>query len=207
MNASHTSSYYKTSGKRVVDLLFSIHLLLIGWPIILIIIVILYSSNEGQIVFKQLRPGRNGVPFWIYKFKTMSDETDSDGNLLPDFQRIHTIGKWIRSCSLDELPQIINILKGEMSLIGPRPLLMEYLNLYSNNQQKRHLVKPGITGLAQIKGRNKLSWKHSLKYDSWYSDHCTFGLDLKIFFITIKNVFLKKDIDAGKNITRPPFKG
>lgn len=171
------------------------------------IIVILYTSNDGQIVFKQLRPGKNGVPFWIYKFKTMSDETDTDGNLLPDYQRIHTIGKWIRSFSLDELPQIINILKGEMSLIGPRPLLMEYLNLYSLNQQKRHLIKPGITGLAQIKGRNNLSWNHSLKYDSWYSEHCSFGLDLKIFLVTIKNVLLKKDIDACKYITREPFKG
>ncbi len=200
-------SFYNPIGKRIFDLISAIVLLGISFPIVILLILLLYFFNNQQIFFTQLRPGKNGVPFWIYKFKTMNDNVNKNEKITQDYQRIHPIGKLIRSFSLDELPQIINILKGEMSLIGPRPLLMEYLNLYASNQQKRHLVKPGITGLAQIKGRNSLSWNHSLRYDSWYSKRVSFGLDLHIFFITIKNVFLQKDINASKYITREPFKG
>lgn len=176
-------------------------------PLLCTMAILLYFVNGGQILFTQQRPGKAGHLFWIYKFKTMNNQRDAANQLLPDFQRLHGLGKIIRKYSIDELPQLINVLKGDMSLIGPRPLLPEYLPLYTVIQANRHLQKPGITGLAQVKGRNNLTWKHSLFFDQWYCQNLSFGLDLKIALLTIKMVLKAKDINATQTYTRLPFKG
>ena len=194
-------------GKPFFDYFMSFILIMIFAPILIVISICLLMSNNGNIFFKQLRPGLDGKLFLIIKFKTMNDKKDTHGNLLTDIDRMTFIGEFLRKSSLDELPQLINILKGEMSFIGPRPLLEEYLPLYSEIQNKRHDVKPGITGLAQVNGRNSLTWKHSLKYDTWYSENVSFKLDLTILFKTIKNVFLQKNINSSKNLTREKFTG
>jgi lipopolysaccharide/colanic/teichoic acid biosynthesis glycosyltransferase len=206
LNTSHPTCY-TSIGKRIIDLFGAIMLLLLFSPLLLLIALLLYFVNGGQILFTQQRPGKNGHLFWIYKFKTMHDKQDAANQLLPDFQRLHGLGKIIRKYSIDELPQLLNVLKGEMSLIGPRPLLPEYLPLYNSQQAKRHLQKPGITGLAQVKGRNHLTWKHSLFFDQWYTKNLSFGLDCKIALLTIKMVLKAKAINASKDLTRPPFKG
>lgn len=199
---------YKRFFKRLFDFLISACVLLITWPFLLIIISILRFSNHGAgVFFTQSRPGKNGKIFKLIKFKSMTDERDADGNLLPDAQRLTKIGRFIRSASLDELPQLINVLKGDMSLIGPRPLLPEYLPLYSKEQARRHEVRPGITGWAQVHGRNAISWQDKFKLDMWYVDHCSFAVDLKIIWLTIKKVIVREGISSSTSETMEPFTG
>lgn len=199
---------YRLLIKRLFDFLISACVLLIIWPFLLIIISILHFSNHGAgAFFTQSRPGKNGRIFKLIKFKSMTDERDADGNLLPDAQRLTKIGKFIRSTSLDELPQLINVLKGDMSLIGPRPLLPEYLSLYSKEQARRHEVRPGITGWAQVHGRNAISWQEKFKLDVWYVDHCSFAVDLKIIWMTIKKVIVREGISSSTSETMEPFTG
>jgi len=199
---------YKYFFKRLID--FSIAffaLLLIGWFLIIITIVLYYANKGAGAFFLQERPGKNGKIFKVIKFKTMTDERDEKGNLLSDGDRLTKIGKFLRSTSIDELPQLINVLKGDMSLIGPRPLLVKYLDLYTNEQARRHNIRPGITGYAQVNGRNAISWQEKFKLDVWYVDHCSFLLDLKILFLTIKKVFTRDGITSKTSSTMEPFKG
>ena len=178
------------------------------WPILLIIAVFFYSVNKGAgAFFTQDRPGKNAKIFKAIKFKTMTDERDEAGNLLPDSVRLTRIGKVVRSLSIDELPQLFNVLKGDMALIGPRPLLPKYLPLYSSEQFRRHEVRPGITGWAQVNGRNNISWKKKFELDIWYVDHMSFWLDMKIFFLTIKKVFVREGINMEGMATTEPFNG
>ena len=199
---------YRLLFKRLFDFLISAFVLLIIWPILLLITAFLHFANHGAgAFFTQARPGKNGKIFKVIKFKTMTDERDVNGNLLPDAQRLTKIGKFIRSTSLDELPQLINVLKGDMSLIGPRPLLPEYLPLYSKEQARRHEVRPGITGWAQVHGRNAISWQEKFKLDVWYVDHCSLAVDLKIIWLTIKKVIVREGISSSTSETMEPFTG
>lgn len=199
---------YKRFFKRLLDLLISTCVLLIIWPILLLITIFLHFSNHGAgAFFTQSRPGKNGKIFKLIKFKSMTDERDADGNLLPDAQRLTKVGKFIRSTSLDELPQLINVLKGDMALIGPRPLLPEYLPLYSKEQARRHEVRPGITGWAQVHGRNAISWQEKFKLDVWYVDHCSLAVDLKIIWLTIMKVVKREGISSSTSETMEPFTG
>ncbi|GAA4151399.1 sugar transferase [Chryseobacterium ginsenosidimutans] len=163
--------------------------------------------NNGKPFFFQKRPGKNGIIFSIIKFKTMNDKKDSDGNFLSDAERVTPIGMFVRKTSLDEIPQLLNVIKGDMSLIGPRPLLVRYLPMYNEHQSRRHELKPGITGWAQVNGRNAISWKQKFDFDVWYVDNLSFVVDLKIIFLTIKKVFLKEGISADGHATTEPFKG
>lgn len=168
----------------------------------------LHFANKGAgTFFTQERPGKNSKIFKVIKFKTMTDERDEDGNLMPDEKRLTRIGKFIRSTSVDELPQLINVLKGDMALIGPRPLLPQYLPLYTKEQARRHNVRPGITGWAQVNGRNAISWTKKFELDVWYVEHCSFLLDLKIIFLTIKKVFVREGISSDTSVTMEPFNG
>mgnify|MGYP000764736495 FL=1 len=177
--------------KRFIDFVVVFLVLAIIWPILLSIVIWLHFANKGAgAFFTQERPGKHGEIFKVIKFKTMTDERDEDGNLLPDERRLTKIGKFVRSTSIDELPQLLNVLKGDMALVGPRPLRTYYLPLYSKEQMRRHEVRPGITGWAQINGRNNLSWTKKFELDVWYVDHCSFYLDMKIVFITIRKVFI-----------------
>lgn len=198
---------YKSFLKRFIDLSASFLGLLVLSPIFIIVVVGLFLANEGKPFFVQIRPGKNGRLFKIIKFKTMNDKRDNEGNLLSDKERLTKIGKFVRKTSLDEIPQLLNVIKGDMSLIGPRPLLPEYLSLYSKTQNRRHEVKPGITGWAQINGRNAISWEQKFEYDVWYVDNISFMLDLKIIFLTIKKVFISEGINANNSVTTVPFKG
>lgn len=198
---------YKSFIKRLSDLVFSLVALLILMPILLFVILCLAFSNNGKPFFFQSRPGLNGRIFKIIKFKTMNDLRDLEGNLLPDSERLTSIGSFVRKTSLDEIPQLINVLKGDMSLIGPRPLLVQYLSLYNDHQKRRHEVRPGITGWAQVNGRNAISWNQKFDYDVWYVDNISFGLDIKIFFLTIKKVFVREGISADGHATIEAFKG
>lgn len=190
---------YKHFFKRLLDIVLSFLALVCLSPILLIFIICLHFANKGAgVFFYQDRPGKNGKIFKVIKFKSMTDERDAEGNLLPNEQRITKIGKFIRKFSIDELPQLFNVLKGDMSLIGPRPLVPRYLALYSPEQARRHEVHPGITGWAQVHGRNNISWTEKFKLDVWYVDHCSLWVDIKIIFTTIKNVLLHKDIDTGE---------
>lgn len=198
---------YRLFFKPILDKLLSLFLLILLSPLLITITTGLYFSNHKQILFKQVRPGKNGKLFTVYKFKTMNDECDRNGNLLPDELRLNGLGRIIRSLSLDELPQFINVLKGDMSLIGPRPLLIEYLSLYNEEQKLRHNVKPGITGWAQVNGRNAISWKDKLDYDIWYARNISFKLDIKIFFMTLKKVFKREGISREGHATTPKFTG
>lgn len=193
---------YKHFFKRLIDIVVSgVVLLLISWFLLLVWLFLKRANKGVGAFFLQERPGKDAKIFKIIKFKTMSDERDEDGNLLPDEVRITKVGQWIRSTSIDELPQLINVFKGEMSLIGPRPLLVSYLPLYSKEQARRHNIKPGITGWAQCNGRNAISWTDKFKLDVWYVDNYSFLTDLKIVFITLKKVFKKADISPdGKAI-------
>lgn len=199
---------YKHFFKRLFDFLISlVALILIGW-LLLIIAIFLHFANKGAgAFFTQDRPGKDAKIFKVIKFKTMTDERDADGKLLPDEKRLTKVGKFIRSTSIDELPQLINVFKGDMALIGPRPLLPKYLPLYSPEQARRHEVRPGITGWAQVNGRNTITWAEKFKLDVWYVDHLTLWLDIKIIFITIKNVIARKDINNEKSATMYPFDG
>ena len=189
---------YKHFFKRVIDFTLSACALLIIWPILLIVAIWLHFANKGAGAFYlQERPGKDGQIFKIVKFKSMTDERDDDGNLLPDKMRLTKIGRFVRSTSIDELPQLLNVLKGDMALIGPRPLLTWFLPLYSEEQAQRHKVRPGITGWAQGNGRNTVSYSKKFEYDVWYVNNLSFVLDIKILYMTIKNVINKKDIGLG----------
>lgn len=199
---------YKHFFKRLIDFILVLCVLLVIWPILLIITVWLHFANKGAgAFFTQERPGKNGKIFKVIKYKTMTDERDAEGNLLPDADRLTKVGRFVRSTSIDELPQLINVLKGDMALIGPRPLLPQYLPLYSPEQARRHEVRPGITGWAQIHGRNAISWTKKFEYDVWYVDHCSFLLDLKIVFLTIKKVFIREGISQEGQATMEFFNG
>lgn len=199
---------YRKFFKRLIDFLFAFIVLLVIWPLLLIIIVWLHFANKGAgIFFMQERPGLNAKIYKVIKFKTMTDEKDADGNLLPDAQRLTKIGKIVRALSIDELPQLLNVLKGDMALVGPRPLLPRYLPLYTSEQFRRHEVRPGITGWAQVNGRNNISWQKKFEYDVWYVDHLTFFLDLKIIMLTVKNVLLREDITQEGQATTSAFTG
>ena len=199
---------YERCVKRTFDFVFVVCILAIVWPILLLLAFWLYFANKGAgAFFIQERPGKHGKIFKVIKFKTMTDERDEDDNLLPDEKRLTKIGKFIRSTSIDELPQLINVLKGDMALIGPRPLLPQYLPLYSKEQARRHAVRPGITGWAQGNGRNAISWTKKFELDVWYVDHCSFLLDLKIIFLTIKKVFVREGISSDTSVTMEAFTG
>ena len=198
---------YKTYIKRIVDFFLSLFGLIILSPVLLVVIVLLAIANSGKPFFFQKRPGKNGQLFTIVKFKTMNDKKDIAGNLLNDKFRLTKIGNFVRKTSLDEIPQLLNVLIGDMSLIGPRPLLPEYLPLYNSEQKKRHLVRPGITGWAQINGRNTISWQQKFEYDVWYVEHLSFKLDVQIIIRTIKKVLKSDGIYAGSDIVMNRFKG
>jgi len=198
---------YKKYFKRIVDFFISLLGLLVLSPLFVIIIIFMFIANNGSPFFFQNRPGKDGVVFKIVKFKTMNDKKDQNGNLCSDEIRLTKIGSFIRKTSLDELPQLINVLKVDMSLIGPRPLLTQYLHLYTDYQNRRHEVKPGITGLAQVNGRNAISWGEKFDYDILYVDTISFILDLKIIFLTIKKVILKEGINSDNAATIEPFNG
>lgn len=193
--------------KRAMDVVLSAILLLLLSPVMILIALFVYINLGSPVVFKQLRPGLHGKPFYIYKFRTMKDLRDEKGNLLPDEQRLTRFGAFLRSTSLDELPELVNVLKGDMSLVGPRPLLMEYLDRYTPEQARRHEVKPGITGWAQINGRNAISWEEKFKLDVWYVDNWSIWLDFKILFITLLKVLKREGISAEGHVTMPEFKG
>lgn len=199
---------YRNYIKRVLDFIIVSSLLLIIWPLLLLITLWLHFANKGAgALFLQERPGKEGKIFKVIKFKTMTDERDGQGNLLPDDKRLTKVGKFVRSTSLDELPQLINVLKGDMALIGPRPLLPQYLLLYNEEQARRHDVRPGVTGWAQVNGRNAISWAKKFELDVWYVDHCSFILDLRIVFLTIKKVFVREGISSDTSVTMEPFSG
>jgi lipopolysaccharide/colanic/teichoic acid biosynthesis glycosyltransferase len=198
---------YKLFFKRFIDLMVSFIGFIILLPIFLVVFLVLLFANNGKVFFLQSRPGLKGRIFKVIKFKTMNDRKDKSGNLLGDSERLTAIGRFIRRTSLDEIPQLINVIKGDMSLIGPRPLLKDYLPLYSEFQHNRHNVKPGITGWAQINGRNAISWQQKFEYDVWYVDHVSFLLDVKIFFLTLKKVFKPEGISSESSATMERFTG
>ena len=199
---------YKYFFKRLIDFIIVFCVLVVIWPILLIITLWLHFANKGAgAFFTQERPGKGGKIFKVIKFKTMTDERDADANLLPDADRLTNVGRFVRSTSIDELPQLINVLKGDMALIGPRPLLVQYLPLYSKEQARRHDVRPGITGWAQVNGRNAISWTKKFELDVWYVDHCSFWLDVKIIFLTIKKVFVREGISQEGQATMEFFTG
>jgi len=193
--------------KPAADRLFALILLVLISPIILGVIIVLSFSNKGDIFFKQKRPGKHENIFIVLKFKTMNDKKDNKGNLLPDNKRLHKIGLLLRKTSLDELPQLFNVLKGDMSFVGPRPLLVEYLPFYTERQRVRHTIKPGITGWAQINGRNAISWEDKFNHDIWYIKHKSFVLDIKILFLTFFRIVQAKDINEKNTATTTKFKG
>ncbi len=194
-------------GKRIFDLLLVSATGLIFLPVILVLALIIRCVIGSPVIFKQQRPGFHAKPFYIYKFRTMNDKKNSYGVLLSDAERLTNFGKWLRSTSLDELPSLWNVLKGEMSLVGPRPLLMEYVPLYNAVQVRRHEVKPGVTGWAQVNGRNAISWEDKFRLDVWYVDHQSVWLDIKIILLTVKKVFFRHGISAEGEATMPKFTG
>lgn len=198
---------YRWFFKRFLDFILTAIGLLVISPLLLAITLVLFFTNRGKPFFYQDRPGKNTRIFRLYKFKTMNDCCDDAGNPLPDAKRLTTVGRIIRSLSLDELPQLWNVLKGDMSLIGPRPLLIRYLPLYNKRQARRHEVRPGITGWAQVNGRNAISWEEKFEYDVWYVENVSFLLDLKIFWMTFLKVIRREGINAESNITMAPFNG
>lgn len=193
--------------KRILDIVLALILLILLSPIMLIAALMIKIDSKGPILFKQQRPGKDAKVFTILKFRTMLVETEKDGKKLADFERMTKAGSFLRKTSIDELPQLINIIRGEMSFIGPRPLLVEYLQLYSPEQMKRHQVRPGISGWAQVNGRNGLSWEEKFKYDVWYVENLSFLLDLKIVLLTIYNILTRKGINNSSSDTMPFFKG
>lgn len=201
---------YKHFFKRLIDFIIAlVALLCIGWFLIIIAIWLHFANKGAGAFFFQERPGKDSKIFKVIKFKTMTDERDAKGELLPDEQRLTKVGSFVRSTSIDELPQLINVLKGDMALLGPRPLLVQYLPLYSKEQARRHELRPGISGWAQCHGRNAINWTQKFEYDVWYVDHCTLMTDLKVIFITIKKVLLRKDINQenGPAATMEAFNG
>tara|TARA_R110002074_G_scaffold293356_1_gene465070 strand:+ start:123 stop:731 length:609 start_codon:yes stop_codon:yes gene_type:complete len=193
--------------KRIFDVLVSVAALMMLLPVIGVVALLIHRKLGSPVLFRQIRPGKNGKPFQMVKFRTMRDALDAQGNPLPDFERMTTFGQFLRSSSLDELPGLWNVLKGEMSLVGPRPLLMEYLPLYSKEQYRRHDVRPGVTGWAQVNGRNAISWEEKFKLDVWYVDNRSLCLDLKILFLTIKKVLVRDGISGEGEVTMSRFTG
>ncbi|QMU27343.1 sugar transferase [Adhaeribacter radiodurans] len=198
---------YKNLLKRFLDFLVAISAFIVALPIFILVAICLAIANQGKVFFFQARPGKNEKVFRIIKFKTMNDLKDANGKLLPDEVRLTAVGKFVRKTSLDEVPQLLNVIKGDMSLIGPRPLLIEYLPLYNEVQKRRHEVRPGITGWAQVNGRNAISWEQKFEYDVWYVDHISFLLDIKIILLTIKKVFKSEGISQQGHATMPFFEG
>lgn len=199
---------YKQFFKRIIDFCIAlVALLLVGWFLAIVAIFLHFANKGAGTFFLQERPGKDAKIFKVIKFKTMTDERDEEGSLLPDSQRLTKVGRFVRSTSIDELPQLINVFKGDMALIGPRPLLVQYLPLYTKEQARRHEVRPGISGWAQCHGRNAISWTEKFKLDVWYVDHCTIWTDLQVIFITIKNVLMRKDINSATAATMEAFNG
>lgn len=198
---------YKSYIKRIVDFVVALSAFVLLLPVFILVALVLSIANRGTPFFLQTRPGKNERLFKVIKFKTMNDRKDAQGKLLPDSVRLTPVGKIIRKTSLDEIPQLINVIKGDMSLVGPRPLRVHYLPLYNETQKRRHLVRPGITGWAQINGRNTISWTKKFEYDVWYVDNLSFLLDLKIIYKTFIKVFQAKDINASQDVTMEPFNG
>lgn len=198
---------YQSYIKPLLDFFVSFLILIVAFPVLALLTLFLFFANLGKPFFFQLRPGKNGKIFTIIKFKTMNDKKDAEGNLLHDASRLTALGQFVRKTSLDELPQLINVLKGDMSFIGPRPLLPEYLALYNETQKKRHNVKPGITGWGQVNGRNLISWSQKFEYDVWYVDHLNFLLDLKIICWTVSKVFKREGITAENSVSAKAFNG
>lgn len=202
-----SSSIYVSFFKRVIDLLVALIIFSVLSPVFIVVVILLAFANSGKPFFFQRRPGKNEKIFKVIKFKTMNDRRDKYGELLPDAERLTAIGSFIRKTSLDELPQLLNVIKGDMSLIGPRPLLIEYLPLYNETQHKRHNVLPGITGWAQVNGRNAISWAQKFDYDVWYVNNISFALDFKIFFLTIRNIVKSEGISSETSATMEKFTG
>jgi len=198
---------YRSFFKYIIDFTVALLGFIVISPVFILIAICLFIANSGKPFFFQSRPGKNARIFKVIKFKTMNDKKDSEGNLLPDAGRLTPVGKFVRKTSLDEIPQLINVLKGDMSLIGPRPLLVEYLPLYDEKQIRRHEVRPGITGWAQVNGRNAISWKQKFEYDVWYVDHISFLLDMKILWMTIIKVFKSEGINSATSVTMEKFEG
>jgi undecaprenyl phosphate N,N'-diacetylbacillosamine 1-phosphate transferase len=198
---------YKTFLKRILDLIISLFGMIILIPVFILIYIILFIVNGGKPFFYQSRPGKNEHIFNIIKFKTMNDKKDENGEFLSFDKRVTKVGGLLRKVSLDEIPQLINVIKGDMSLIGPRPLLIKYLPLYDNNQKKRHLVKPGITGWAQVNGRNAISWEKKFGYDVWYVENLSFQLDFKIILLTLKKVLKREGVNSQEKVTMTSFTG
>lgn len=207
MSALHQAKYASKIIKRILDVVIAIIALIFCAPIILLTALVIRIRLGSPVFFRQQRPGFEGIPFFLIKFRTMSNECDEHGQLLPDEMRISSLGKFIRSSSIDELPQLINVLLGDMSLVGPRPLLMQYLHLYSANEARRHLVKPGITGWAQVNGRNNLKWKEKFDLDVWYVDNWSLALDFKILLMTAIAVVKRKDVVKDGHVTTLPYDG
>ncbi|KUP22631.1 sugar transferase [Paenibacillus sp. DMB5] len=193
--------------KRIFDWLAACILIILSSPIMLLALIAIRIDSEGPVLFRQKRPGKNRVIFTVYKFRTMTLEKDENGELLPDIQRMTSLGSFLRKTSIDELPQLFNILKGDMSFIGPRPLLIQYLELYTVDQNRRHDVTPGISGWAQVNGRNTIDWEEKFKYDVWYVENVSFILDIKIICKTIKNVIVRDGINSSPTDTMPVFSG
>lgn len=198
---------YKRLFKRLFDFIIALVGFLLLSPLFILVALFLFVANKGQPFFLQPRPGKNARIFRVIKFKTMNDKRDAEGNLLPDAQRLTGVGSFVRATSLDEIPQLLNVIRGDMSLIGPRPLLVEYLPLYNEQQCRRHEVRPGITGWAQVNGRNAISWKQKFEMDIWYVDNISFLLDTKILLLTLKKVLLKEGISSGTSMTMEKFTG
>ncbi|MDG1279225.1 MAG: sugar transferase [Algoriphagus sp.] len=198
---------YRVYIKRLIDIFLALLIILLACPILMFTWGILLLQNQGKAFFYQERPGKNQVPFYIIKFKTMNDRKDKEGKLLPDNERLTLFGKYVRKFSIDELPQLFNVLKGDMSLIGPRPLLLKYIPLYNAEQNRRHEVRPGITGWAQVNGRNQISWTRKFELDVEYVDNLSFALDFKIFWLTILKIIQREGVNQSSERTMEPFKG
>ena len=207
MKRSLSSNIYISLIKPLADFTVALMVFLVLLPVFLVVVIFLAFANSGKPFFFQLRPGLHGRIFKVIKFKTMNDRRDKNGDLLPDADRLTAVGSFIRKTSLDELPQMLNVLKGDMSIVGPRPLLVEYLPLYSETQQQRHHVKPGITGWAQVNGRNTISWKQKFEYDVWYVQHISFTLDFRILLLTVRNVLRSEGISSETSATMEKFTG
>lgn len=207
MSKNNKKSFYVSLIKPLIDFILAFVAFAILSPIFIVLVIMLIIANEGKPFFLQRRPGKHEKIFKVVKFKTMNDKKDKNGSLLPDADRLTPVGKFIRSTSLDEIPQLLNVIKGDMSLVGPRPLLIEYLPLYNSEQKKRHDVKPGITGWAQINGRNAIAWKQKFEYDVWYVDNVSFALDVKILWRTFTKVFKSEGISSATSVTMEKFTG
>ena len=203
----HKRGFYERFVKRAFDIVISAAAMLLLSPLMLAVAILVRVKHGAPVIFKQERPGLNEKSFYMYKFRSMTNERDAEGKLLPDEKRLTEFGKFLRASSLDELPELWNILRGDLSLIGPRPLLVKYLPRYSERQHKRHLVRPGMTGWAQVHGRNLLSWHDKFEYDVWYAEHISFGLDVKIFFMTILKVLKREGINSESAATMEEFRG